>query len=97
MSITCDPKYISLICDGRVDAMRRKAFVWNHELMGWVDLTAPPRISTDRAKYYNGDHTGEPYIWKDCPFCGHELPNPSNLYLREGKNPLLGQCDEGAE
>lgn len=98
--IKCDPKYISLICDGRVDAMRRGDFVWNRDLKGWVDVTRPKReCLTDRYRlsYYGmEDHTGEPYVWHDCPYCGSALPNPTGPFLREA-NPKMGQPDEGAE
>lgn len=28
----------------------------------------------ERAEYPHKDHTGEPFLWVSCPFCGHELP-----------------------
>ena len=48
-------------------------------LGGWVWIDAPLRHLTFLARFYNEgtpDHTGEPFVFVDCPFCGGVLPVP---------------------
>jgi hypothetical protein len=49
---------------------------------GWVFPHDPPRVATDawRSKYHGtANHTGEPYVWRECPFCGHALPGCGSM------------------
>ena len=53
-------------------------FVFLPHAQAWVFTgeDAPTRQLTWRARYYldgQPDHTGDPYHWHDCPFCGAPL------------------------
>lgn len=63
-------------CDERTSAHLRGEFQWSYTRNSWYfpDVT---RQQTWRARYYNegtADHTGEPYEYFDCPWCGNVLP-----------------------
>ena len=49
-------------------------------LGGWVFKDGPYRTLTWRAVYYSDgrtpDHTGQPYVWVSCPWCGRDLAPP---------------------
>lgn len=67
------------ICMDRVNATREGQFVWMPYWDGWIFTGDPLRKWIGAAIYYAGErgvtnHTGEPVVWHDCPFCGGELP-----------------------
>jgi hypothetical protein len=71
----CHPKYASVVCPGRAEAVRRGSFFWDMKIGGYVCTDLPQRKASFRAKYYNLDeHDGEPYRLELCPFCGMDLP-----------------------
>lgn len=71
-------------CPERLWAVVHNEFGPARVLGGWVFRDGPFRELNDNAKwkavYYDRpeptDHTGEPYAWVDCPFCGRSLPEP---------------------
>lgn len=78
-------------CDERYIARAAGEFVYMEQWRGWVFPNDKPRWASNgwRSSYYGtDDHSGEPTIWLDCPFCGGELP-PQDSF-----NPYLGT--EGA-
>ena len=59
---------------------------------GWVFFDVPTRTMSrharfralvDRSEYEHTDHTGEPYVYEVCPFCGHDLPDGEDYWPRE--------------
>lgn len=71
--------------NAQCDCRERHAATQNAELFywaereGWVFTNGPMRRLTRGAAYWKGeraidDHTGEMFVWVDCPFCGLELP-----------------------
>ena len=69
-------------CKARYHAMAQGEFLWSDMAGGWVFVDLPTRNVNWRTRYIAGeqgrvieDHTGEPYTWHDCPFCGFELPH----------------------
>lgn len=66
-------------CAKRQAAQASGEFVFLPHARAWVftDEEAPKRALTWRARYYlpagERDHTGEPYQWETCPFCGLDL------------------------
>ena len=66
-------------CKERLFAIVEEKFLPARSLGGWVWTDAPLRSMSFRAKYYNQDtpdHSGEPIVFVDCPFCGGALPFP---------------------
>ena len=71
-------------CVERLVAIVEQEFGPARVLGGWVFRDGPYRKLDDLAKwkaaYYEEeaptDHTGEPYAWVTCPFCGRDLPPP---------------------
>jgi len=66
-------------CNERYNAMGCGAIVYSHYLLGWVLRETPLRQRFGSATYYAvergiEDHTGEPFLWQSCPWCGCELP-----------------------
>jgi hypothetical protein len=68
-------------CWARYKAQLRGDFV--RALEGWRFTAGPVRRMSAKARYYafgerrefpHQDHTGEPYYWTTCPFCGGDLP-----------------------
>jgi hypothetical protein len=75
-------------CDARGEAMRRGDFL--PLTAGWVFPHDPPRVATDawRSKYHGtANHTGEPYVWRECPFCGHALPGCGSMGGKKQEAP----------
>lgn len=71
----CSPIRPSVTCPGRREAIERGAFWWDFAVGGYVCSDIPTRESNWRAKYFNGDFTGERYRLERCPFCGIPLPD----------------------
>ena len=68
-------------CKDRYHAMCCGEFLWSEIVGGWMFVDAPVRTMSWRTRYLANerghipdDHTGEPYRWYDCPWCGRELP-----------------------
>jgi hypothetical protein len=66
-------------CAERLAAVRDEWFLYvpSH---GWFFTDGPTRSMSVRAAYFACErgienHTGEPFYWTDCPFCGVELPS----------------------
>ena len=71
---TCDAK----TCPDRVLAMQLGQFVYSHDApKGWIFVESSVREWLGAAKWNGGyaqtDHTGEPFTWTTCPWCGREL------------------------
>jgi hypothetical protein len=73
----------ALVCDcaERHAAERRGEFLYLAFVHGWVFDGGPFRTMTPAGRYFRferdvEDHTGEPYSWVTCPFCGFDLPMP---------------------
>jgi hypothetical protein len=69
------------MCMKRYRSQLRGDFVRTPE--GWRFTAGPSRAMSAKARYYafadrgefpHEDHTGEPYYWTTCPFCGGDLP-----------------------
>jgi len=78
-------------CDERVEAQAAGLFFFHHHLGGFVFTDSPPRKMNYVAKLrmeatlpadkdYT-DHTDEPYVWHECPFCGADLPTLGGILL----------------
>lgn len=68
-------------CLDRERAMEADSFQYISAYDGWCFLDGPRRrmssIALSLAATRGVDnHSGEPFVWHDCPFCGGELPNP---------------------
>lgn len=82
-------------CPERLWALVNNEFGPARVLGGWVFRDGPYRRLDDNAKwkatYYDQemptDHTGEPFSWVTCPYCGRDLPEPPD---DEGL-----ECDDG--
>lgn len=70
-------------CADRVMAMGAQTFRYSHQWGGWFFANGPTRSMSSHARYYafheraeyrHEDHEGEPYIHRDCPWCGCSLP-----------------------
>ena len=72
-------------CDERVEAQAAGLFFYHVQLGGFVFTDRPKRRMDYAAKIrmeatlpaerdYT-DHTDEPYVWHECPFCGADLPS----------------------
>lgn len=62
--------------------MRDGWFLYAPDRDGWIFTDGPIRTMSPLAAFYGGErgvdnHTGEPYSWTCCPFCGLDLPKPS--------------------
>lgn len=80
-------------CDDRHFARFRGEFVFMERWAGWVFVEGPTRRMSPAAKYFalidrsqfdHHDHTGEPFVWLTCPWCGGDLPPQDSV------NPYLG-------
>lgn len=66
-------------CKGRLIAMQVGAFVYSHDApKGWIFVEGAAREWLGQAKwsavvYGTPDHTGEPFTWSTCPWCGRDL------------------------
>lgn len=84
-----DPR---IMCEERWEAVRAKAFRYDHDREGWIVADAPPRrVNWTNVWRIGGaapDSDGQPYIWLDCPWCGGELPSLTsaidNLWRTDG-------------
>ena len=86
-------------CPDRVMAMSAQTFRYSHQWGGWWMTDAPTRTMSSHARYYafheraeyrHEDHEGEPYIHRDCPWCGNSLPGTV-------LGPGAPQADGGSE
>lgn len=69
---TCSPP-----CSERLLAIVEDQFGPAKSLGGWVFRDGPFRLATWRARYYGmEDHSGQPYVYVTCPFCGRDLAPP---------------------
>lgn len=63
------------ICLERLVAVGRGDFFCLAEKGGWAFVDGPFRSRTMRGVLNETeDHTGEPYLYHACPFCGAVLP-----------------------
>jgi hypothetical protein len=63
-------------CRSRRKAQQRGEFLYDEARGAWVfpDVT---RTLSPRARFFEAkvaDHTGEPFTWDICPFCGLDFP-----------------------
>lgn len=68
-------------CAERFIAICQDEFGPAKSLGGWIFRDGPYRQASwkdwNRARYYGiEDHTGQPYIWVSCPWCGKDLAPP---------------------
>lgn len=70
-------------CPERLWAVVHNEFGPAKSLGGWIFREGPFRALGDlvkwRAVYYGQeqvDHSGEPYVWVTCPWCGRDLAPP---------------------
>ena len=70
-------------CDRRRQAQADGDLLYWPSARGWMFPDLPLRKMDARARYYaygvrgefeHADHTGEPFVFELCPWCGHELP-----------------------
>lgn len=75
-------------CQRRRDAQSDAAFLYWPEAQGRYFPELPLRKMSpvahfrafiDRSEYAHEDHSGEPFVFELCPFCGHELPGVPHL------------------
>lgn len=66
-------------CEDRRRAVAEGRMFWHFIYHGWVMPDDPLRKSSGwQAIWFAGrDTTGEPYLHRDCPWCGREMPAPS--------------------
>jgi hypothetical protein len=67
-------------CRERRDAFKDGWFIYAPDRDGWIFTDGPIRERTRAALYYGpergvDDHSGEPFVWQCCPFCGEDLPD----------------------
>lgn len=84
-------------CRRRTAAMRAREFVYDWDHKGWTFITGDLRAMSPQARYFalvergeqfpHTDHTGEPYLFESCPFCGGLLPDLATL-MDEDRNSL---------
>ena len=89
-------------CPAREEAMASQTFRRSAAFGGWVLYDVPTRSMSksarywafvDRSEYSHHDHTGEPFVWECCPFCGLDLPivegedRPRPTSQSDGANP----------
>jgi hypothetical protein len=73
-ALPCSPP-----CDERLLAVIEETFLPAKTLGGWVWTELPLRQQTFRARFFHEDvanHSGEPVVLVDCPWCGGALPPP---------------------
>lgn len=80
-------------CDKRRLAQANGELLYVAEMRGWMFTDLPRRFMDARARYYaygeraqyaHADHSGEPFVFELCVFCGHELPGvPTIMKWRE--------------
>lgn len=70
-------------CDERERAHLANEFVWTWDYRAWVFPNNPRRKMPWRAKFYlpedRTDHSDEPYLFYDCPWCGNVLPGCNDV------------------
>lgn len=74
-------------CADRVAAVS-EFFYWP-EREGWIFADSPLRHLTRGANYWKeerhvDDHSGEPFVWTSCPWCGADLPTWKVDYQADG-------------
>lgn len=73
-----EPLRKHLVCAEFYFARLKGEIVANRDDGCWEIPDAKPRNMSWRARFYGEarpgfeDHTGDPYRWYDCPFCGGE-------------------------
>lgn len=70
-------------CEERIAAQKDGWFVYVYDRDGWVFTDGPMRRMSTLAAYYASErgvenHTGEPFVWHCCCFCGLDLPTPDH-------------------
>lgn len=62
-------------CETRQAAQRTGFFEYSAALRGWIFPDDARRVSFARERWrgQTPDHTGEPWVWHSCPFCGGDL------------------------
>lgn len=68
-------------CEERAFAEDVGNFLYLPNRDGWVFSDGPMRRMTSMAAFLastrgGDDHTGEPYVFQACPWCGADLPRP---------------------
>lgn len=75
-------------CDRRRQAQASGELIYWEVARGWVFTDLPKRQMDARAKYYafidrseydHDDHSGEPFVFELCVFCGHEMPGTPSI------------------
>jgi hypothetical protein len=64
------------VCIERMRNELKKKFIYSHGFGGYIDVDGPRRRNTWKSKLGTA---GEPYIYRDCPWCGGELSPPGLL------------------
>ena len=90
------------LCAKRLAAQAQGEFVFLPHAKAWVFTgeDVPRRALTWRARYYlkdgEPDHTGEPYHWTCCPFCGGELETRRSVVdrIRESEGNTQSEGEE---
>ena len=68
-------------CPHRHAAQKLGQFFYMALFKGWVFDDGPFRAMSESARYFRferdlEDHTGEPFVYHTCPWCGCDLPSP---------------------
>jgi hypothetical protein len=86
-------------CSERLNA--QATFRYSHSFGGWYFVSAPTRMMSPVARYYafsersefrHEDHTGEPMIHVECPWCQNTLPG---VRLEDEKRRPFGGSPQG--
>jgi hypothetical protein len=81
--VTVDVFRSICFCQSRIEAMQTGTFKYCHTAKAWYFTNAPTRSMSTRTAYYvyterqdtgHENHSGEPYLHRDCTWCGHSLP-----------------------
>lgn len=88
-------------CDPRLDAQLDAVFIYLPLRRAWAFTDGSYRSMSAKARYYalidrsefhHVDHTGEPFAWESCPWCGCDLPGVEMYF-----GPVTQADGEGAE
>lgn len=62
-------------CQARQAAQRTAFFLYSVHFGGWVFPDDARRVTfaKERWRGTTADHSGEPYVWHACPWCGGDL------------------------
>jgi len=71
-------------CKERYRAMSRGEFLYSGQHDAWFFPDMRFRSMSVAALYFASergidDHSGQPYLWHCCPWCGADLPQPERL------------------